>query len=126
MTTNYSESVNNIFKGVRSRLVSGIIEYSFEKCNAYFVNRWQKARDLLDKGGKIGSFADDIMYDAALRSVNQSSQPYGPNRMIYSIQGSSILMLEGRVMAVDTIELPFGPVLAPVTVLNCCIFLVLT
>jgi hypothetical protein len=31
MTTNYSESVNNIFKGIRSRPVSGIIEYSFEK-----------------------------------------------------------------------------------------------
>jgi hypothetical protein len=30
MTTNYSESVNNIFKGIRSRPVSGIIEYSFE------------------------------------------------------------------------------------------------
>jgi hypothetical protein len=27
MTTNYSESVNNIFKGIRSRPVSGIIEY---------------------------------------------------------------------------------------------------
>jgi hypothetical protein len=53
MTTNYSESVNNIFKGIRSRPVSGIIEYSFEKCDAYFVNRWQKARDLLDKGVKF-------------------------------------------------------------------------
>jgi hypothetical protein len=55
MTTNYSESVNNIFKGIRSRPVSGIIEYSFEKCNEYFVKRWQNARDLLDKGGKIRS-----------------------------------------------------------------------
>jgi hypothetical protein len=53
MTTNYSESVNNIFKGIRSRPVSGIIEYSFEKCNEYFVNRWWKARDLLDKGVKL-------------------------------------------------------------------------
>jgi hypothetical protein len=51
MTTNYSESVNNIFKGIRSRPVSGIIEYSFEKRNEYFVNRWRNARDLLDKGG---------------------------------------------------------------------------
>jgi hypothetical protein len=59
MTTNYSESVNNVFKGIRSRSISGIVEYSFEKCNAYFVDRWRKARDLLDKGGKIGSFADE-------------------------------------------------------------------
>jgi hypothetical protein len=53
MTTNYSESVNNIFKGIRSRPVSGIIEYSFEKRNEYFVNRWRNARDLLDKGGGV-------------------------------------------------------------------------
>jgi hypothetical protein len=85
MTTNYFESVNNIFKGIKSRPVSGIIEYSFEKCNEYFVNRWWKARDLLDRGGKIGSFADGIMYDAALRSANQHAEAYGPDRMIYSI-----------------------------------------
>jgi hypothetical protein len=40
---------------------------------------------MLDKRGKIRSFADEIMYDAALRSVNQSAKPYGPDRMIYSI-----------------------------------------
>uniref|UniRef100_K3Z0Q7 Aminotransferase-like plant mobile domain-containing protein n=1 Tax=Setaria italica TaxID=4555 RepID=K3Z0Q7_SETIT len=40
MTTNYSESLNAVFKGIRSRSVCGIIEYSFKKCNAYFVYRW--------------------------------------------------------------------------------------
>jgi hypothetical protein len=53
MTTNYSESVNNIFKGIRNRPVVGITEYSFEKCNEYFVKRWRNARDLLDKGCKL-------------------------------------------------------------------------
>jgi hypothetical protein len=96
MTTNYSESVNNIFKGIRSRPILGTIEYSFEKCNAYFVNRWRKARDLLDKGGKIRSFADDIMYDVALRSMNQSAEAYSPDRMIYSIRGSSTTNVGGE------------------------------
>jgi hypothetical protein len=96
MTTNYSESVNNVFKGIRSRPISGIIEYSFKKCNTSFVDRWQKARDLLDNMGKIGSFADGIMYDAALRSVNQVAQPYGPNRMIYSIRDSSTTNVGGE------------------------------
>jgi hypothetical protein len=96
MTTNYSESVNNVFTGIRSRPVSGIIEYSFEKCNAYFVNRWRKARDLLDNGGKIGSFADDKMYEAALRSVNQFPQPYGPDIMIYSIRGFATTNVGGE------------------------------
>uniref|UniRef100_K3Y1J4 Transposase MuDR plant domain-containing protein n=1 Tax=Setaria italica TaxID=4555 RepID=K3Y1J4_SETIT len=38
MTTNYSESLNAVFNGIRSRPISRIIEYSFEKCNAYFVD----------------------------------------------------------------------------------------
>lgn len=39
MTTNNSESLNNVFKGIRLRPVAGIVDYSFEKCNEYFVNR---------------------------------------------------------------------------------------
>ena len=38
MMTNNSESLNNVFKGNRSRPVTGIIEYSFQKCNEYFVD----------------------------------------------------------------------------------------
>ena len=57
MTTNWSESLNMVFKGIRSRPVAGIIHYSFEKCNSYFVNRWRLARDQLDKGQKLGLFA---------------------------------------------------------------------
>jgi hypothetical protein len=38
MTTNSSESLNKMFKGIRAVPVSGIVEYSFRKCNEYFVN----------------------------------------------------------------------------------------
>ena len=41
MTTNYSESFNCVFIGVRSLPVSGIIEFSFHKYNEYFVKRWK-------------------------------------------------------------------------------------
>jgi hypothetical protein len=40
MTTNSSESFNRVFKGVRSLPVSGIVEFSFRKCNEYFVKRY--------------------------------------------------------------------------------------
>ena len=43
MTTNSSESFNHVFKGVRSLPMSGIIEFSFHKCNEYFVKRWELA-----------------------------------------------------------------------------------
>jgi transposase-like protein len=38
MTTNSLESLNKMFKGIRAVPVSGIVEYSFRKCNEYFVN----------------------------------------------------------------------------------------
>jgi hypothetical protein len=38
MTINSSESFNKMFKGIRAVLMSGIMEYSFRKCNEYFVN----------------------------------------------------------------------------------------
>jgi hypothetical protein len=44
MTTNSSEFFNCVFKGVRSLLVSGIVEFSFHKCNKYFVKRWEFAQ----------------------------------------------------------------------------------
>uniref|UniRef100_K4A117 SWIM-type domain-containing protein n=1 Tax=Setaria italica TaxID=4555 RepID=K4A117_SETIT len=86
MTTNFSESLNGVFKGIRSRPVAGIIEYTFEKCNAYFVNRWGKARDMLDQGYRIGQVADNYLSEAELRSVHHLADPYGPERMVYSIR----------------------------------------
>jgi hypothetical protein len=44
MTTNSSESFNKVFKGIRAVPVSGIVEYSFRKCNEYFVNQWNIAK----------------------------------------------------------------------------------
>ena len=38
MTTNSSKSFNKVFKGIRVVPVSDIEEYSFRKCNEYFVN----------------------------------------------------------------------------------------
>jgi hypothetical protein len=52
MTTNISVVFNFILKGIHSLLVSGIADYTFHKCNEYFVNRWEKARRSLTKGGR--------------------------------------------------------------------------
>jgi len=88
MTTNNAESLNNIFRGIRSGPVAGIVEYSFEKLNEYFVDRWGKGRSLLDKGGQWGLIAEEHLKDAEDRSVNQLTAPYGPERMIYSVRGA--------------------------------------
>uniref|UniRef100_K3XQ43 SWIM-type domain-containing protein n=1 Tax=Setaria italica TaxID=4555 RepID=K3XQ43_SETIT len=96
MTTNYSESLNAVFKGIRSRPVARIIEYSFEKCNAYFVDRWQKARAMLDEGYRIGKVADDYLSEAKLRSVHHLAEPYGPERMVYSIRSYGTTNIGGE------------------------------
>jgi hypothetical protein len=44
MTTNISEVFNFILKGICSLPVYGIMDYTFHKCNEYFVSRWKKAR----------------------------------------------------------------------------------
>ena len=52
MTTNSSESFNKVFKGIRAVPVSGIVEYSFRKCNEYFVNRWNITNVSKEKWGR--------------------------------------------------------------------------
>jgi hypothetical protein len=39
MTTNISEVFNFVLKGMRALSVSRIVDYTFHKCNEYFVNR---------------------------------------------------------------------------------------
>jgi hypothetical protein len=44
MTTNILEVFNFVLKGIRSLSVSEIVDYTFHKCNKYFINRWEKTR----------------------------------------------------------------------------------
>jgi hypothetical protein len=42
MTMSISEVFNFVLKGIRSLPASGIVDYTFHKCNEYFINRWAK------------------------------------------------------------------------------------
>ena len=44
MTTNSSEFFNRVFTGVPSLPMFGIVEFLFQKCNKYFVKRWELAQ----------------------------------------------------------------------------------
>jgi hypothetical protein len=50
MTTNISEVFNFVLKGIHSLPIFGIVDYTFYKCNEYFVSRWEKTRQSLAKG----------------------------------------------------------------------------
>jgi hypothetical protein len=54
MTTNILAVLNFILKGIHSLPVSDIVDYTFHKCNEYFVNKWEKARQSLVKGERWG------------------------------------------------------------------------
>ena len=64
MTTNSLESFNHVFTGVRSLPVSGIVEFSFHKCNEYFVNRWELAQWNLVEQGQFGKARAEHLKEA--------------------------------------------------------------
>jgi hypothetical protein len=54
MTMNISEVFNFVLKGIHSIHVSSIVDYTFHKCNEYFMSMWEKARQSLAKGERWG------------------------------------------------------------------------
>jgi hypothetical protein len=85
MTTNSSESFNKVFKGIRAVPVSAIVEYSFTKCNEYFVNRWNMARVSKEKWGRAGRKHLDVSETIA---SNQVGEAFGPSRLVYNIRSA--------------------------------------
>jgi hypothetical protein len=87
MTTNSSESFNRVFTGVRSLPVSGIVEFSFQKCNEYFVKRWELAHRNLVEHGRFGKDTTEHLKEAEELAQQHTREPYGPLRHIFSVQG---------------------------------------
>jgi hypothetical protein len=82
MTTNSSESLNKVFKGIRAVLVLGIVEYSFRKCNEYFVNRWNIANRSREKWGRAGRKYLEV---AEMIASNQVGEAFGSSRLVYNV-----------------------------------------
>ena len=85
MTTNSSESFNKVFKGIRAVPMSGIVEYSFRKCNEYFVNRWNIAKASKEKWGRAGTKHLDL---SEMIASNQVGEAFGPLRLVYNIRSA--------------------------------------
>jgi hypothetical protein len=85
MTTNSSESLNKVFKVICEVHVSGIVEYSFRKCNEYFVNRWNIAKVSKEKWGRTGRKHLDL---AEAIASNQVGEAFRPSRLVYNIRSA--------------------------------------
>jgi hypothetical protein len=85
MTINSLESFNKVFKGIRAVLVSGIVEYSFRKCNEYFVNHWNIAKASNEKWGRVGRKHLDL---SEMLASNQVGEAFRPSRLVYNIRSA--------------------------------------
>jgi hypothetical protein len=80
MTTNISEVFTFVLKCIRALSVCGIMDYTFHKCNEYFVNRWEK--DLLEQC-EISTNEVVVLFDLA--------------KLVYEVKSSSRMNASGEV-----------------------------
>jgi hypothetical protein len=97
MTTNISEVFNFILKGIRSLPVSGIVDYTFHKCNEYFINRWEKARQSLAKGEHWGEPSKKHIFEQSEISTNEVDMLFDPAKLVYEVNSSSRTNISGEV-----------------------------
>jgi hypothetical protein len=87
MTTNSLESFNRVFKGVRLLPMSRIVEFSFHKCNEYFVKRWELAQRNIAEHGRFGKARTEHLKKVKELAKQHIAEPYGPRRHVFSVWG---------------------------------------
>ena len=96
MTTNSSESFNRVFTGVRSLPVFEIVEFSFHKCNEYFVKRRELAQRNIAEQGHFGKAGAEHLKEAEELAKQHTAEPYGPRRHIFSVWSKGGTSLGGE------------------------------
>ena len=76
--------------------VSGIVEFSFYKCNEYFVKRWELAQMNIVEQGHFGKVGAKHLKDAEELAKQHTIEPYGPHCHIFSVQGKDGTSLGGE------------------------------
>jgi hypothetical protein len=97
MATNISEVFNFVLKGICALPVSGIVDYTFHKCNKYFVNRWEKARQSMAKGDRWGEPARKHLLEQCEISTNEVAMLSDPVKLVYEVKSSSQTNVRGEI-----------------------------
>jgi transposase-like protein len=84
MTTNISEVFNFVLKGISSLPVSGIVDYTFHKCNEYFVSRWEKACNSLTNGEHWGEPGRKHLKQSKI-SKTKVAALFDPVKLVYEV-----------------------------------------
>jgi hypothetical protein len=89
MTTNISEVFNFVLKGIHALPVCGIMGYTFHKCNEYFVNRWEKARQSMAKGERWEQPGRKHLLKQCEISTNEVVILFDLVKLVYEVKSSS-------------------------------------
>jgi hypothetical protein len=95
--TNISDVFNFILKCIRSLPVFGIVDYTFHKCNKYFINKWEKARQSLTKGERWGEPSRRHLIEQCEILNNEVVVLFDPVKLVYEIKSSSQTNVGGEV-----------------------------
>ena len=112
MTTNISEVFNFVLKGIRSLPVSGIVDYTFNKCNQYFVARWEKARNALAKGERWGGPGRKHLLEQGEISNDEVAAMFDPAKLVYEVKSSSRTNIGGEVSGGRIFRVEIGDVVS--------------
>jgi hypothetical protein len=97
MTTNILKVFTFVLKAIHSLPVSGIVDYTFHKCNKYFVNRWEKSRRSLTKWGHWGEPRRKHLVEQCEILNNEVVELFDPAKLVYEVKSSSRTNVGGEV-----------------------------
>jgi hypothetical protein len=112
MTTNISEVFNFVIKEIHSLPVSCIVDYTFHKCNEYFVNRWENARQSLAKGEHWGEPGRRHLLEQCEISTNKVVVLFDPTNLVYEVKSSSQTNVSGEVSRGRILRVEIGDVVS--------------
>jgi hypothetical protein len=112
MTTNISEVFNFILKGIRSFLVFGIMDFTFHKCNEYFVPRWEKARNSQANGERWGEPDRKHLLGQSEISNNEVAAIFDSVKVVYEVKTSSRTNVGGEVSRGRIFQVEIGDVVS--------------
>jgi hypothetical protein len=97
MTTNISEVFNFILKGICALPICGIVDYTFHKCNKYFIDRWEKAHQSIAKGERLGQPGRKHLLEQCEISTNKVVVLFDLMKLMYEVKSSSWMNVGGEV-----------------------------
>jgi hypothetical protein len=72
------------------------VDYTFHKCNEYFINKWEKARHSTTKGERWGHPGRKHLLEQCEISTNEVIMLFDPVKIVYEVKSSRRMNLGGE------------------------------